>query len=244
MKTNVTLTSKSRELFGVTIRQETKTGFLNISDLAIAEAKGRSIHGWAHKGQIQDLINQKENSERIYYVLKETGKINSDFSEFMKLVQNEGMIRTLKALGCYNASGRGQNKTVWCDPYLWVLICMEINPMMYGKTVVWLTDKLILNRIEAGNMYKGLSKAVAKFPDVDYSVLAKSLNHVVFKQHESGIRNSATEAQLQELYILESNLAFSIDSNLIKSFGSLLEHIRNIWRKKHNSDFQFPSISI
>jgi len=234
MKTNITLASSSRELFGVTIRQETKTGFLNLSDLILAEAKGRSIYGWSHKGQLQDIVNQKENSERIYYVLHETGKINSDFSEFMKNVHSNGMIKTLKNINCYRASGRANNKTVWCDPYLWVLICMETNPMLYGKTVVWLTDRLVFNRIEAGDFYKELSRSISKFKDVDYGALAKALNYVIFGKHETGIRNTGTEVQLKELRDLELNLSFAIDSGLIKTFADLIEHLRLLWSRKNN----------
>ncbi|MCF0060140.1 hypothetical protein MUK70_12885 [Dyadobacter chenwenxiniae] len=232
MKTGVTLISQSRVLFGETIRQETKTGSLNLSDLEKAYQKARALYGWGEKGKVQDIISQKENSERVYYVLKETGIINSDFSEFMEMVEKQGMIKTLKELNCYHASGRSTNKTVWCNPYIWVLIAMELNPMLYGKTVVWLTDQLVFNRIEAGQMYKGLSKAVYKFPDVDFSALAKALNHIVFGRHETGIRNTGTESELRELERLEANLAFSIDSGFINSFPALMDHLRSLWHKK------------
>lgn len=235
MKTNVTLLSQSRALFGITIRQETKTGHLNLSDLDRAYQVARRQFGWSEKGKVQDIIAQKENSERVFYVLKEIGLINSDFSEFMRAVENEGLLKVLKAMGCYKTSGRGSNKTTWCNPYLWVLIAMELNPMLYGKTVVWLTDRLVFNRIEAGNMFKGLTKAIAKFPDVDYANLARALNHIVFGRHESGIRNTGTEEQLRELERLESNLAFSIDSGFIKSFPQLMEHLRGVWYKKYPS---------
>lgn len=234
MKTNVTLTSQSRELFGVIIRQDTR-GDLNLSDLEKAYQKARGQFGWSEKGKVQDLIAQKENSERVFYVLREIGLINSDFSEFMKSVDNEGLLKVLKRIGCYRTSGRAQNKTTWCNPYLWVLIAMELNPMLYGKTVVWMTDRLVFNRIEAGNMFKGLTKAIAKFKDVDYANVARALNHIVFGRHEPGIRNTGTEAQLLELERLESNLAFSVDTGLINSYHEFLEKCREIWCKKHPS---------
>ena len=41
MKTNITMKSeKDRELFGVVIKQETKTGFMSLTDLA------GSIYAW------------------------------------------------------------------------------------------------------------------------------------------------------------------------------------------------------
>ena len=125
-----------------------------------------------------------------------------------------------------------KKRSTYCNPYIWVLIAMEMNPVLYAEVVTWLTDKLIINRIEAGDMYKDLSKAVAKFPNTDYGNLAKALNHTVFGRHEVGIRNTGTEQQLKELHKIESNLAFSIDAGFIRSFSDLMAHIRKIWIKK------------
>lgn len=71
MKTNVVLNSPDRELFGVKIRQESKTQMLNLSDLQEAYTVARVQNGWNNKGQLQDIICQKENQERIYYILVE-----------------------------------------------------------------------------------------------------------------------------------------------------------------------------
>lgn len=231
MKTNVTLLSRSRELFGVTIRQETKTGFLNLSDLQEAYNKAREIHGWSEK-RIDHILDRQENRERLFYVLSETKSINVCFRTFMEQTEKQGIINTLKAAGVYKTTGRGRNKTTTTNPYVWALITMELNPMLYAKVVTWLTDKLIVNRIEAGNMYVGLSKAISKFNDVDYSATAKALNYIVFGRHESGIRNTGTEEQLDELHRLELNLTFAIDSGFIKSYSALLEHLRSLWLKK------------
>ena len=237
MKTNVTLTSQSRELFGITIRQETKTGFLNLTDLQNAYAVARSLHGWSDK-RVNDILSSESNAERIYYILHQQQIIKTDFPAFMEMVHKNGLLKVLKSLNCYVTRGRGENRTTSCNGYVWVLIAMEMNPMLYGIVVSWLADKLILNRIGAGDMYKDLSRACAKFRDTDYQNIARALNHVVFGRHESGIRNSGTEDQLNELHRLESNLAFSIDAGFIKSFPELMENIREIWRKKYNTPFQ------
>jgi len=234
MKTNVILSSQSRLLFDVTIRQQTKTGFLNLSDLELAYASDRIINSRKERGRVQDIIAQKENAERIFFVLKETGIINSDISEFIEMCQEDGMVKTLKKLGVYKVSGARDNKTIWCNPYIWVLVAMELSPTLYAKTVVWLTDRLVFNRIESGEMYKGLTKSVSVFFDVDYPALARALNHVVFGKHETAIRNTGSEEQLHELQRLENNLSFSIDAGFIKSFPALMEQIRDIWRKKYN----------
>lgn len=238
MKTNVVLVSQSRELFGVIIRQETKESFLNLSDLQKSYGVARELHGWSDK-RVSDILSSESNAERVFYILQKQGFINTTFSAFMELVQKDGLTKVLKSLGCYKTTGRGENKTTSCNQYVWVLVALEMNPMIYGEVVYWLGDKLILNRIEAGNMYRGLSKAVSKFPDVDYAKLGTVLNHVIFKKHETGIRNMATEAELKDLENLERNLAFAIDRKFIKSFPELLDHLRDEWRLRHTPKLDF-----
>jgi hypothetical protein len=232
MKTNVTLVSQSRELFGVTIRQETKTGHLNVSDLQVAYDRIRDSFGWPKKN-VQEILSYDDNRNRIYYILKKQGFINSSLNEFTELIEKDGAVKTLKCVGVYQTKGRGANKTTVCNPYIWVLLAMEMNPMLYGEVVMWLTDKLILNRIEAGDMFKELSKAISRFHDVDYAQVSKALNYIVFGKHETGIRNTGTEDQLKELERLESNLAFAIESGLLVTFEQVMNHLRGIWYKKY-----------
>jgi hypothetical protein len=225
MKTNITLLSPDRNLFGITIKQETSTGFLSLSDLQEAYTKARFVNGWSHK-EVQQIIQQKENMERVYYILFERNIINLDFTRFMQECQNIGFLKFLKKIGVYKTTGARQTKSTYCDPYIWVLIAMELSPMLYAKVTIWLTDKLILNRIEAGNFYKSLSRSLGKFKtsgeQIDYVKLAKALNHKIFGRHETGIRNLATKEQLQKLYELESNLAFAIDMGYIAKFDDVI----------------------
>lgn len=107
--------------------------------------------------------------------------------------------------------------------------------MLYAQTVIWLTDGLLLNRIEAGNMYRGLSAAVARFAKPDYAGIARALNLLVFGKHEAGIRDTGTVAQLKELSSLEENMAFSIGMGFINSQEQLLEALRRVWQQKFNS---------
>lgn len=229
MKSNVVMNSPDRELFGIKIRQETKTEFLNLSDLQEAYTKARILNGWANKGHFQDILNQKENIERIYCLLDELNIINSDFSEFIEMTEKTTLLKVLKQLQVYKTTGARGTKTTWCHPAIWVMIALELNPRLYAKVSIWLADKLILNRIEAGNFYKSLSKALGKFKangeQIDYVKLAKALNHKIFGKHETGIRNLATKEQLQKLYELESNISFAIDMGFIKNFNQTIQTI-------------------
>ena len=235
MKTNIILKSEDRELFGAIIRQETKTGFLNLSDLQDVYSENRLKHGLGAEKRIDLILTMKqENKERVYYVLKETNTITVSFLTFMEDIENEGgFFKYLKKIGQYKTTGARQTKTSWINPYLWILCALELSPQFYAKTVTWLTDKLILNRIEAGNMYNGLTQAVSKFDKVDYVKLAKALNWIVFDKHETGIRNTANQAQLKKLEQLERQMAFSIDMGYIKSFQQLIIDLRNIYGRSH-----------
>ena len=226
MKTNITMKSeKDRELFGVVIKQETKTGFMSLTDLQEAYTHARVLNGWSDK-RIDHIIKQVENSERIYYLLKEQGFVNVSIDTFTEMVEKDGIIKVLKKAGVYKTTGRAENKTTMCNSYIWVLVAMELNPQLYAKVVTWLTDKLILNRIEAGNMCKTLNSALYKIKNTDFSKIAIEINKKVFGKHEAGIRNTRGKEELEKLYRLEDRLAFAIDRGYIKSTDEIIKAIR------------------
>jgi hypothetical protein len=227
MKTNITMQStKDRELFGVVIKQETQTGFMSLTDLQEAYTHARVLNGWANRGHIQDIIRQVENLERIYYILLKQGVIKSEIADFMKEAELIGITKLLKKHNAYKTTGRGDNKRVMCDPYIWVLVAMELNPSLYAEVVTWLTDKLILNRIEAGNMCKSLNSALYKAGNTDFSKIAIECNKVVFGRHETGIRNTGSKEELEKLYRLEDRIAFAIDRGYIKTTDEIIKAIR------------------
>lgn len=234
MKTNVVMLSPDRELFGIKIRQESKTGHLNLSDLQSAYSVAQNLHGWSQR-DAYEVLRSKENAERIFYILEKQGLVKPEISGFMEEVENEGLTKLLKRLKVYRTAGRAANKATWCDPYIWVLVAMELNPMLYAQTVMWLADGLLLNRIEAGNMYRGFTSQLNKLPSVDYSALAKALNIVVFGKHEAGLRQTATAAQLRELADLEKNMAFSMQIGFVRTQAQLLDALRAVYYQKFDN---------
>lgn len=226
MKTNITMESvKDRELYGVIIKQETKTGFMSLTDLQEAYTHARVLNGWKDY-RITHVLESVQNHERIYYVLKELGLIKTGFTAFMEQVELLGITKVLKESGAYKTTGRGENKRVMCNPYIWVLVAMELNPQLYAKVVTWLTDKLILNRIEAGNFYKTLSSSLARIQSPDYTRIAIELNKRIFGKHETGIRNTGSKEELEELTRLEDRVAFAIDRGYIKTNDQIIDAIR------------------
>lgn len=235
MKTNVIMSTSDRELFGVVVKQETKTGFLNLSDLQEAYTVARVKNGWMEKNVTQ-ILQGKENVERIYYVLKEQGLIKVQFCSFIETVNNQGIAKTLKSCGVYKTTEARHTKTTWCHDSIWILLSLELSPIFYAKTVLWLKDELIKNRIEAGNFCIALNRSIQKFnPNGnEYMTLAKALNHIVFGNHENGIRNTGTKEQLKQLASIEEKLAFAIDMGYIKTFDMLLEELRKIYQRGQN----------
>lgn len=216
MKTNVILNSPDRVLLGVQIRQETSTGFLNLSDLQDAYDSIRVQKGWVKK-HIPELISRRENIERIYYMLFEQSIIKVDLSTFIENCSNMGTTAYLKSINGYKTTGARHTKTTWCNPYIWVLLAMELNPEIYAKVILWLTDKLILNRIEAGNFYKNLTSQISKWNNVNYALIAKLINLCVLGRHALGIRQVCTESELKSITEFEKKLAFAIEEGFIKS---------------------------
>lgn len=218
--------TESRELFGVVIRQETKDCFLSLSDLQEAYTHARVMNGWSDR-KVQDVIAYESNIERIFYLLSEQKIINSCLDEFMKSVNQKGIIKVLKELGVYKTTGRGENKQSSCNPYIWVLLAMEMNPQLYAKVVIWLTDKLIINRIEACDLNKNLRSAYGRFGNPDYGELNKALNIKVFGYHETGMRNLASEKDLRTLCYLQDSLCFCIKQGYLKSKEDVFKAIED-----------------
>ena len=114
------------------------------------------------------------------------------------------------------------------------MVAMDLNPLFKANVIGWLTDQLIINRIEAGNVCKALNSSIQKFnPDGNnYITLAKALNHIVFGKHEAGIRNTGSKEQLKHLANIEEKMAFAIDMGYITSFDMLLEQLRVLSKSK------------
>lgn len=225
MKTNVILKSVDRDLFGVKISQNSKGEFLSITELQKAYEKARWIYGWTDK-RINDVMSNESTKERVFYILKERGLIKAEFPAFMEMVNKETLLRVLKGLGLWKTTGRGDNKMVMCDPYIWVMLCLELNPMIYAKVIMWLSDGLIMNRIEAGGEYLPMNKAINSIIDnPNYPEYSKLINKKVFQTHISGMRNLASASELREIYVIEKQIIKAIEMGWIKSENDLINYL-------------------
>ncbi len=225
MKTNVILKSTDRVLFGVTIRQDTKEGFLSVSDLQKAYEKARWMYGWSDR-DLSNILNTDQAKERIFYLLESRQIIKLSFSGFMEMVKLEGITKVLKGLGVYRTTGRGIDKSVMCDPYIWVLLAMELNPMLYAKIIIWVTDSLIFDRIDAGTEYMPMNIAIKKVVgSPDYPTYAKAINNRVFGSHQTGMRNIASAKELRKIADIEKFIINAISQGWLRSEQDILNAI-------------------
>lgn len=147
----------------------------------------------------------------------------------MEMIEKEGLTRVMKGLGVWKATGARGNNQVYCDPFVWVLIAMEMNPMIYAKVVIWLTDSLVFNRIEAGSEYMPMNAEIKRvLQNPDYTVFAKAINVRVFGKHLAGMRNLASAKELRKISEIEKTVITAIKNGWIKTEGEILKAIETI----------------
>ncbi len=228
MKTNVTMMSSDRDLFGTIIKQNTKDGgSLSISDLQKAYNFARFQNGWTDR-RITDIIQYKPVQERIFYILDELKIINTGLPAFMEMIESEGIIKVLKGLKVWKTSGKGENKSTFANPYIWVLLALELNPKIHAKVIMWLTDSLIFNRVLAGAEFLPMNRAIKEMMgDVspNYPLYCRMINEKVFGKHFSGIRNTASETELMMIVDIEKFIIQCIDLQIIRNENALLQVI-------------------
>ena len=227
MESNIIMNSKDRELFGIVIKQETKTGFLSVSELQKAYEIARWQYGWSDR-KVADIMQTTEFKERVYYLLHNQGVIKTNIMGFMEMVENEGIAKVLKGLGVYKTTGARQSKVTYTNPYIWILLAMELNPMIYAAVVTWLTDSLIFDRIEAGDEFRPMNNAIKKIiPNPDYKKYAIAINQRVFGKHLTGMRNLASAQELRKITKIEQFISQGINMNMIKDESQTMYAIGN-----------------
>jgi hypothetical protein len=228
MKTNVIMKSKDRELFGIVIRQETKNNFLSVTELQKAYEIARWQYGWS-EADISSLMQSQKFKERIYYVLKDRDVIKTELSAFIEMCKEHGITKVLKGLNLWKTTGARQNKTVMCDPYVWIAIALELNPMVYAKVITFITDSLMFDRIEAGDEFKPMNAAIKKvIPKPDYRKYSIAINERVFGKHMTGMRNLASSEELKKIIKIEQFVSQGIEIGMIKNDDQIMYSITKI----------------
>lgn len=195
-----------RKMGSFDVTQRTKDGFFNATELL----KQWNKHS-GQKKEIKEFFKLKNTNEFIQALIKEED-LHGEDSTYLK-----------------SRASRGVNAGTWMTPILFIKFSMWLNPTFEVQVIKFVYDNLIAFRHNAGDNYVGLTNAVGAFQNVNYPQLAKALNHIVFRRHESGIRNKATEQQLNKLTEIQKKLAFAVDMGYIRSFEELLSEMRKMW---------------
>jgi hypothetical protein len=115
-----------------------------------------------------------------------------------------------------------------CDPYIWVAIALELNPMIYAKVISFVTDSLIFDRIEAGDEFRPMNNAIKKIvPNPDYKKYSIAINERVFGKHLTGMRNLATASELKKITKIEQFINQGISIGMIKNETQIMYSIAN-----------------
>lgn len=131
MKTQVIM---KRELFGVEIKQQSKTEYFSASDLV----KAGNI--WRKKNGLSEF--------QIFQFLKNKSSI--EFINELERKYGEKVI----------VSTKGRNGQIWVHPLLFIDIALAINPTLKIEVYEWLFDNLIKFRNDSGDSYKEMSAAL------------------------------------------------------------------------------------
>lgn len=129
-------------------------------------------------------------------------------------------------------NGRTKDQT-WIHPFLFIDLCMWINPSFKLQVVKFVYDELIKNRHLAGDNYNVLTAALATLPDIDYRQIAMAIQWIVFNKTGKNLRQSATQEQLHEISEIEHSLAFSINMGMINNNQELITLLRKMYNKKY-----------
>lgn len=236
MKTNVVLQSKDRVLLGTNVSVMSKDGFVCITDAVNALNSKRESNGLTQR-RLKEIIMTSSFNEKCFELLHKLNERNI----IRKINIKENRISSIIDLGKIGLAykrGKGAEQKWFVNPYLFVMIALEMDPEIYAEVIIWLTDGLIENRNEAGDAYvrmcRGISRIVQDKMTLKDKIVrvAKAINFIVFNKHEDGIRNMGSRDELNDIIALENVIACLIDDGFIKDFDSLIEYLGDKWRKK------------
>ena len=206
MKTNVVMLRKMGQF---EVKQRTKDGYFNATELLKQWNKSLGM-----KKELNDFF-ENQSTKGFIEVLIEEENLHMGNSPYVK-----------------SRASRGDNAGTWMHPILFIKFAMWINPRFEYFVIKFVYDQLIEFRHSAGDNYRGLTSAAQRFSNVDYVRIAKGLNYIVFGNHKSGIRQTATPQQLKELSDLQQKLAFAVDMGYITSYEMLINSMISLYKKR------------
>lgn len=217
-----------RPFNGKIIRQNSKTGFLNLNDLMDCYLKDNPDSP-KRISKFMELAQTQEFAETIRESLLEDINQNTPKKgEFvLPLTEPQIVIETKK----------GKNGGTWTHPYLFLDFAMWLNPKFKLWAMSIIEDKLIELRNEAGDRFKEMSKALKLTGAVsprEFAREATMLNRIIFGNATAGQRNEATVDQLNLLsklqkyngHLIEKKMSFALREKECQNFVKFYNFIK------------------
>ncbi len=194
MKTSVIMI---RDLNGISVRQDSKTGFFNANDLL-------------------NLYNETSGKEKKMQYYMETDSTRDTMSAIQKELQIHGENNEFEN-GVIETK-RGKNGGTWMHPYLFIDFGMWLSPEFKVTVLKWVYDNLIKFRNQCGDGFKEVNDALFEqkpnLSPFEYANEARMINKLVFGAPDKGQRNGATEDQLALLKALQNTDVSLIEDGL------------------------------
>lgn len=241
MKTNVRLIPETRELLGKKVTVMPKDGFICITEAMQALTDKREEMGLAPR-QLSHLMESKDFQERIKELVNQLNSrgllVRCRKPYASKNTPSMSNLYDFYKLGLAYKRGKGEDQKWFINPYLFIMISLELDPEIYATVILWISEGFIEDRNMAGDAYVQMSAALYKMVDdrdnfKDYiSRVAKAINFIVFNKHEDGIRNTATRNQLNEIVTLENEIHCLLRDEFIKDYQGLIKYMGDRWKKR------------
>jgi len=190
-----------RNLDGSIIKQNHKTGYLNLNDLEKAGNKIRENNNLPRK-KLADYFQTKETKEFLNQVALEEGLVLDD-------------LRVVK---------KGRNGSQYAHPLVFLDVAIWFSPSFKVKVLKWFYDNLLMFRDNSGDSFKAMNIALDKNFDMKPFTYVQVARHIAdvcgVPPCESRNRwNKATSEQLKLRDRIQNNIALlsdmSSDMNLV-----------------------------
>lgn len=191
MKTRVIM---KRELIGTDIRQESKTGMLNATDLHV----------------VGNMLR------------KEKGAPEKQMQSYFGLDATKALIEELMISECLNEdqikkSKRGKDGGTWVHPIVFVDMAMWYSPELKVKIIKWVIDNLLFHRNESGDSFRLAMNALTdNFPDyfdkpINYAKVSNAIAAACGVGTDEDKWQRATEQQLKLRDDIQNNIVLLAD---------------------------------
>jgi len=189
-----------REFDGCVIRQNHKTGYLNLNDLSIAGNKSREARGLLVKKDLNQYFQTQEAKE----FMKEVAIAEGITVEQLKVVK------------------RGRGGGQYAHPLVFLDVAMWYDQKIKVAILKWFYDNLLMFRDNSGDSFKAMNIALDNSFNMSpkyYPMIANAIAAACGVGYGRSRWNCANEGQLKLRDTIQNNIALladmSVDINVV-----------------------------